>query len=237
MQHTFAGQALDIGWVVDNKFPSRDEYRKMIIKKTGWYSGKGPCQCGALIAGASETELDIIGSFGEAIGIGFQVRDDLLNLIEKSENEAPRAGSGGYGKERGGDIAEGKRTLITIELLERLSEPNSARARDILLQSRETVSNSDIDWFIAKAESTGALDAVSNYCCEHVKFASSALNKLPENYGVVTPSFSKSLTTRLLMLSRPLASVALTLSRSFASSPASWTPPAQSWPGILTVPE
>ncbi len=181
MQYTFEGQALDIGWVVDNKFPSRNEYLNMIIKKTGWYSGKGPCQCGALIAGASKTELEIVGSFGEAIGISFQVRDDMLNLIEESENEAPKAGSGGYGKERGGDIAEGKRTLITIELLERLSDKDSAKARNILLQSRETVSNTDIDWFISKVESTGTLDAVSKYCYEHAKFASSALKKLPDN--------------------------------------------------------
>ena len=181
MQNTFEGQALDIGWVVDNKFPNREEYLNMISKKTGWYSGKGPCQCGALIAGAAENELEIIGSFGEAIGIGFQVRDDLLNLIEESENESPRAVSGGYGKERGGDIAEGKRTLITIELLERLSEKDSAKARDILHKPRETISNTDINWFITKAESTGALDAASKYCYEHAKFASSALKKLPEN--------------------------------------------------------
>ena len=66
-------------------------------------------------------------------------------------------------------------------MLERLSEQNSAKVRDILLRSRETVSNNDIDWFIAEAQSTGALDAVSKYCYEHVKFASSALNKLPAN--------------------------------------------------------
>ncbi len=181
MKNTFEGQALDIGWVVDNKFPNREEYLNMICKKTGWYSGKGPCQCGALIAGATKTELEMIGSFGEAIGIGFQVRDDLLNLIEKSENESPSAVSGGYGKERGGDIAEGKRTLITIELLERLSEQDSAKARYILNKPRETISNTDINWFIAKAEFTGALDAASKYCYEHAKFASSALKKLPEN--------------------------------------------------------
>ncbi len=180
MKNTFEGQALDIGWVADNKFPNRNEYLNMIIKKTGWYSGKGPCQCGGLIAGASISELGIIGSFGEAIGIGFQVRDDILNLIEESENEAPRGGSGGYGKERGGDIAEGKRTLITIELLERLSRQDFEKARDILLQSREKVSNTDIDWFISKAESTGALDAVSKYCYEHANLASSALKKLPD---------------------------------------------------------
>ena len=45
----------------------------------------------------------------------------------------------------------------------------------------EKVSNTDINWFIAKAESSGALDAVSKYCYEHVKFASSALKKLPVN--------------------------------------------------------
>ncbi|GIT04488.1 MAG: hypothetical protein CM1200mP28_17470 [Deltaproteobacteria bacterium] len=38
-----------------------------------------PLPCGALIAGASETNWNN-WSFGEAVGIGFQVRDDLLNL-------------------------------------------------------------------------------------------------------------------------------------------------------------
>jgi len=156
MRATFEGQALDIGWVAKRTFPDRAEYREMIGRKTGWYSGRGPCQCGALIAGAAESELEAVGSFGEAIGIGFQVRDDLLNLTEKSENEAPSAGAGGYGKERGGDIAEGKRTLITIELLERLAETDAERVRNILLAEREQVSEADIDWCIAQAESTGA---------------------------------------------------------------------------------
>ena len=92
----------------------------MIVRKTGWYSGRGPCQCGALIAGASTLELEGIGSFGEALGMGFQIRDDLLNLTADSEHQSPTSGAGGYGKERGGDFAEGKRTLIVIELLERL---------------------------------------------------------------------------------------------------------------------
>lgn len=83
MRATFEGQALDIGWVAKRTFPDRAEYREMIGRKTGWYSGRGPCQCGALIAGAAESELEAVGSFGEAIGIGFQVRDDLLNLTEK----------------------------------------------------------------------------------------------------------------------------------------------------------
>lgn len=181
MQATFEGQALDIGWVVKQTFPDRNEYFEMINRKTGWYSGKGPCQCGALIAGASEKEMETVGNFGAAIGIGFQVRDDLLNLTEKSEKEAPIPGSGGYGKERGGDIAEGKRTLISIELLDRLNTVDGERVRSILLQTREHVTHSDIDWFISMAESTGTLETVSSFCQEQAELASTALKKLPIN--------------------------------------------------------
>ncbi|MBC8259874.1 MAG: polyprenyl synthetase family protein [SAR324 cluster bacterium] len=181
MQATFEGQALDIGWVVNKVFPDRAEYREMISRKTGWYSGKGPCQCGALIAGASKTELEIIGSFGEAIGIGFQVRDDLLNLTEESETVAPNAGAGGYGKERGGDIAEGKRTLITIELLERLPAAEAEELRSILLAERDQVTESEINWCIEKAKNSGALDSVADYCQQHAIQAADALTKLPHN--------------------------------------------------------
>ena len=181
MRATFEGQALDIGWVAKKIFPNRVEYREMIGKKTGWYSGKGPCQCGALIAGASESELETVGRFGKAIGIGFQVRDDLLNLTENSENIAPSANAGGYGKERGGDIAEGKRTLITIELLDRLSESDAERLRSILLSEREQVLKSDIDWCIARAESTGALEAAAIYCEKQAYQATMALEDLPEH--------------------------------------------------------
>jgi geranylgeranyl pyrophosphate synthase len=153
----------------------------MISRKTGWYSGRGPCICGALIAGASKTELEAAGRFGEAIGIGFQIRDDLLNLTEKSETEAPSAGAGGYGKEYGGDIAEGKRTLISIELLERLSAKDVERVRTILLQTREHVTHADIDWFISQAESTGALESVASFCQEQASLASAALEYLPVN--------------------------------------------------------
>ena len=77
---TFEGQAYDIGWVANNHFPTRAEYFEMIRRKTGVYSGKGPCQLGALIADVPPDILEKIGDFGEALGIGFQIKDDVLNL-------------------------------------------------------------------------------------------------------------------------------------------------------------
>ena len=180
MDRTFEGQALDIGWVAQNRFPTREEYHAMIVRKTGWYSGRGPCQCGALIAGASASELEVIGSFGEALGMGFQIRDDLLNLTADSEHQSPSAGAGGYGKERGGDFAEGKRTLIVIEMLERLSSSDTERVRNTLLAEPEQTRPEDIAWCIEKAEDSGALDAVRQICREHAETARCALETLPD---------------------------------------------------------
>ena len=74
-----------------------------------------------------------IGDFGESMAIAFQIRDDLLNLksAEKDAEQAPGITSGAYGKERGGDIAEGKRTLIVIDLLRRCT---AGERQEVLVQ-------------------------------------------------------------------------------------------------------
>lgn len=180
---TFEGQALDIGFVARDVFPTREQYQQMIVRKTGWYSGKGPCQVGALVGGASPEEFVAIGEFGMNVGIAFQTRDDVLNLITHSAEEAPTHGSGGYGKERGGDIAEGKRTLITIEMFERLPQSDADRLHKILSQPREDTTEEQIEWSIALAESCGALDAAVQYCQTHADKAMQALNGLPERAG------------------------------------------------------
>ncbi|MBT6727599.1 MAG: polyprenyl synthetase family protein [Deltaproteobacteria bacterium] len=142
---TFEGQAYDIGWVANNHFPTRAEYFEMIRRKTGVYSGKGPCQLGALIADVPPDILEKIGDFGEALGIGFQIKDDVLNL-EEDAGELKE-----YGKERGGDIREGKRTLITIHMLENLNQTDSEKLRAILLKPAEKTLDDDVDWVIEKA--------------------------------------------------------------------------------------
>jgi len=66
-------------------------------------------------------------------------------------------------------------------LLERLDTNDGERVRSILLQTREHVTHSDIDWFISQAKSTGTLEAVSRFCQEQATLASVALKKLPVN--------------------------------------------------------
>ena len=172
---TFEGQAYDIGWVANNHFPTREEYFEMIRRKTGIYSGKGPCQLGALIADAPSEIFEKVGDFGEALGIGFQIRDDLLNL-EEDAGESKE-----YGKERGGDIREGKRTLITIHMLENLSSKDSEKLKTILLKPAEEILNDDVEWVIEKALQNKSPNSVEKECAKWKINAEKILNSLPKH--------------------------------------------------------
>ena len=103
------GQAMELGWVYENIIDlSEEDYLKMTLKKTCWYTIIHPCRIGALIATGGKIDPDKFNRFGYYMGTAFQIQDDLLNLIGKGEK---------YGKEIGGDIWEGKRTMMLIHLL------------------------------------------------------------------------------------------------------------------------
>ena len=172
---TFEGQAYDIGWVANHHFPTRAEYFEMIRRKTGVYSGKGPCQLGALIADAPPDIFEKVGDFGEALGIGFQIKDDLLNL----EDDAGESKE--YGKERGGDIREGKRTLITIHMLENLNQADSEKLKTILLKPAEETLDDEVDWVIEKAYRLGSLSSIRNEFNYWTKRTKSILDFFPDN--------------------------------------------------------
>ena len=53
---------------------------------------------------------------------------------------------------------------------------------EVALETREQIPESDIDWCIVKAESSGALNAAANYCHEQAKLAFAALEKLPNHH-------------------------------------------------------
>jgi geranylgeranyl diphosphate synthase type II len=106
---TVEGQAMELGWIVNKRFDlTEEDYYQMVIKKTSWYTIITPFRSGAIIAGAEGEVLDKLVEFGTKLGIAFQIQDDLLNLVGEESK---------YGKEIAGDIAEGKRTLMLIDML------------------------------------------------------------------------------------------------------------------------
>ena len=125
---TVDGQALELEWVRSNTWRLDDaDYLKMVELKTSWYSFITPLQAGAIAAGAGPERLTPLESLGRHLGAAFQITDDLLNLRADPEE---------YGKEIGGDIWEGKRTLMLLHTL-RCAEPDDReRAVQILSKRR-----------------------------------------------------------------------------------------------------
>ena len=80
-----------------------DDIRSVMRSKTASYTAEAPLALGAALAGASAKVVDQMKHAGLALGHAFQLRDDLLGLVG-----TPAA----TGKPTGGDIREGKRTLV-----------------------------------------------------------------------------------------------------------------------------
>lgn len=180
---TCEGQAYDLGWVRDRYTPTAEEFIKMLSKKTGWYSGRGPCEAGAIIANADDPLRRAAGNFGESLAIAFQIRDDLLNLTvgEDAAQRAPGATEGSYGKERGGDIEEGKRTLMIIDLLDKSTEQEGRRLLSILDRDRSENTPEEVNWVIAIMERYGSIQYAKAVCEERARQAIAYLDLLPSS--------------------------------------------------------
>lgn len=108
-RQTVDGQALDLGWRIDNRLDlTPDDYLELIMKKTCWYTTVLPLRAGALIGSRGKAELEPMIEFGFHLGAAFQIQDDVLNLVGDTKL---------YGKELLGDLRESKRSLILIHLL------------------------------------------------------------------------------------------------------------------------
>ena len=144
------GQAMELDWVKSChwKLTARD-YRVMTLKKTCWYTCIAPCRIGALIGGGPQVDLDVFTRFGRDLGIAFQIQDDLLNLVGDEVV---------YGKETAGDIREGKRTLMVIDLLERCTDEERSRVVAMLSKTRALKTDEEVDDVLHLMHRYGCLD-------------------------------------------------------------------------------
>jgi geranylgeranyl diphosphate synthase type II len=115
----------------DMNFESReevheDEYVNMIRLKTAVLLGFA-LELGAILAEASEDDCQKIYDFGVNIGIGFQLKDDLLDVF---------ADQAKFGKQVGGDIISNKKTYLLIKALE-LAEGDDKDLLDFWLTQSE----------------------------------------------------------------------------------------------------
>lgn len=137
VNETTEGQHMELVWVKEGNWKlDESDYDQMVMRKTSWYTVASPCRLGAIIAGAGESSLEKLLQFGLKLGVGFQIQDDALNLIGDASK---------YGKEIGGDILEGKRTVMLLRLLKVASPDENREVVSIMNKPRSEKTREDVE--------------------------------------------------------------------------------------------
>lgn len=151
IQRTAEGQHLDLSWVSQGRFDvSEDEYLEMVTRKTAYYTVVAPLQLGALCAGVTPDERMV--EAGKALGVAFQIRDDVLNLMPDIS----------YGKEFAGDLYEAKRTLILAHTFASCTPEEHDDLCMRLAKARSAKTDEDIAAILDLIETYGSLEHAQN---------------------------------------------------------------------------
>jgi len=101
------GQQLDMDFEKEKQV-SIGQYLHMIELKTAVLLGAS-LEIGAILANASEDDAKRLFEFGKELGIAFQLQDDMLDVYGDEKK---------FGKQKGGDIIDNKKTFLLIRALE-----------------------------------------------------------------------------------------------------------------------
>ena len=162
-----------------------DEVILLLRHKTGALTGLST-EAGAIAGGGTEEHVKLLGDFGETIGIGFQIIDDVLNVSGDVRE---------YGKEIGGDIREGKKTILVAHLLRTADSKDRTQFTEIL--GKKNLTENEIRKAIQLYGEYGSIAYARTQAETYLNSALETLNKLPSsNSREQLASVAKFLITR-----------------------------------------
>ncbi|ADY25249.1 Geranyltranstransferase [Deinococcus proteolyticus MRP] len=144
--------------------PTPEQYSRIIYGKTAALlelAAAAP----ALLLGASAAQEQALRQYGRELGMAFQIRDDLLDLLGREED---------LGKPVGSDLREGKATFAVLQLLD---TPAGEEVRAILL--RRAAHGGDLARVQALCAEYGAAEAGWREVARRLELARAALLDLP----------------------------------------------------------
>lgn len=167
------GQQLDIEFE-DRLDVSEDDYLEMIEGKTAvmfWICA----EIGARISGADEETIQLMADWGKALGLCFQLMDDVIDVLSDSAT---------LGKPAGSDISQGKRTLMVIHALRQPDGPVKDRLLAVLGKGDDVSEAALADGLAALAE-LGSVDYAKDMAESYHAQAHACLDRLEDNPAMV----------------------------------------------------
>tara|TARA_B100000900_G_scaffold66190_1_gene51375 strand:+ start:25766 stop:27580 length:1815 start_codon:yes stop_codon:yes gene_type:complete len=167
------GQQLDIEFE-DRIAVSEEDYFEMIEGKTA-VMFLTCAEVGARMSGADDETIKCMADWGLAVGLCFQLMDDLIDVLSDSDT---------LGKPAGSDLAQGKRTLMVIHAL---SQDDSPLQRDLIavLGKGESASQEEIDLGLKALAGLGSIQYAREKAETYHSNAHACLDRLPDNPALI----------------------------------------------------
>nr|BBH88580.1 polyprenyl synthetase [Thermosporothrix sp. COM3] len=167
------GQYLDMSFE-DQTEVSTAMYIDMIQRKTAALMACA-AEMGAMLGTRDQATIESLRTFGEAIGLAFQVRDDLLGVWATTAE---------LGKTEAGDIYRRKKSLPILHALEQASAEDRATLQQIY-QQQEPLSTEQVRTVLECMERTGTQAYCRTFLSQYCQRAYKALAQVPRQNNPV----------------------------------------------------
>ncbi len=166
-------ERLVIGQIKETQGPQNgadplEHYISVIADKTGSLFGTS-IRFGALLSGASSQVVEALTTFGEEIGIAFQLADDVIDIASQT-NES--------GKTPGTDLREGVPTLVTL-LVQKANRPEDQRL--IASLAAPISDENEVAEVLSALRTHPALDEARTIALQYAENSRKLLSVLPVN--------------------------------------------------------
>jgi octaprenyl-diphosphate synthase len=146
---------------------TEERYLQVIRSKTAKLF-EAAAQLGALIAGASDGEIDTAAEYGRSLGTAFQLIDDVLDYSGNATD---------IGKNVGDDLREGKPTLPLIYLMQH----GTPEQRDLVRRCIEHGDEQHFDEILLAITTSGALEYARQQAQKAAHLAIASLVGVPNS--------------------------------------------------------
>jgi heptaprenyl diphosphate synthase len=166
-------ERLVIGQIMETQGPQNGEdplahYLRVVGDKTGSLIATS-ARFGALLSGASRETVETLTTFGEQIGIAFQLADDVIDIASESSQS---------GKTPGTDLREGIPTLVTLNVMAS-TKPEDAELKRLL--SAPINDEVEVQQVLRALRTHNGLQQAREQLGQIAKDARTALGPLPLN--------------------------------------------------------
>lgn len=144
-------------------------YIDMISRKTAALM-RCATEMGAMLGTRDQEVIESLSRFGWAIGVAFQVRDDMLGVWASSET---------LGKTQAGDIHRRKKSLPILHALEHASEPDKQFLQKVY-QQEASLADEQVQAILAVFKRTHTREYCRGFLTQQCQSAYAALASVPQ---------------------------------------------------------